>query len=373
MNVGIIGGGLNGLALGLALRLFGIDFTIFERSSPPGAGGSGIYIWPQGVQILTALLGDTGLLAEGHCIDFLTTLSRSGDIIQSQPVRPHEQQIAAPACMFLRERLHAALLARVGAGCVVAGRACVGIRQDSGSATALFHDGGEATFDVIVGADGIHSAVRRALWPDRRAVDSGLGVSRGIVPFAHERLWDDHCQIFAGQHRRIVTYCTRAETHERYWFAAYTREANKPALGSAALAQRFDDFPPFLREMLAATRAEDTLEGVLRELPPCDTWSSGRVVLLGDSVHAQLPTIGYGLTLGLENGFMLAQALASGPFDIGQALRRYERRARARSQEIVELTRRFTELFYFADAPVSSQALQPLYERFTATLSSSPF
>ncbi|XXX73982.1 FAD-dependent monooxygenase [Sorangium sp. So ce134] len=371
MKIGIIGGGLNGLALGLALRLFGVDFTIYERCSPPGAGGSGIYVWPQGVQILTALLGDTGFLAAGHCIDFLTTLSPAGEVIQSQAVR--QQEVAAPACMFLRERLYGALLARVGAERVLTGIECVGVRQDGAAATALFHDGSEATFDVVVGTDGIHSAVRRAIWPGRRAVDSGLGVSRGVVPFAHQRLWDDHCQIFAGDRRRLVTYCTRPETHERYWFAAYTREARAPALDRAALASRFSDLPPFLSEMIAVTPEESILRGVLRELPACGAWVDGRLALLGDSVHAQLPTIGYGFTLGLENGFMLAQALASGRTDVCQALRRYERRAKARSHEIVELTRQFTNIFYFGTSAVTSQALQPLYERLSATLSTSPF
>ncbi|RYZ37883.1 MAG: FAD-binding protein, partial [Myxococcaceae bacterium] len=99
MRVAIIGAGLNGLACAVMLKRLGIDCVVFERGKGPRDSGTGIYVWPQAMQVLRFVLKDRRFLSRGQPIEFLDTHDKHGRLIHSQPVRPDGLGLPAPAMM----------------------------------------------------------------------------------------------------------------------------------------------------------------------------------------------------------------------------------------------------------------------------------
>ncbi|RKH18829.1 monooxygenase [Corallococcus praedator] len=365
MRVAIIGAGLNGLACAVMLKRLGVDCVVFERGKGPRDSGTGIYVWPQAMQVLRFVLKDRKFLSRGQPIEFLDTHDKHGRLIHSQPVRPDGLGLPAPAMMFLRTELFRLLADSLEEDDIHYDMGCEKLENLGDQVRLTFTNGHRFDFDLVVGADGVSSTTRGFVNPGLQPHDTGLVASRGVVTFDSPLLHSDRCQIFTSHHSRVVTYPLSKASSLRYWFAAYQHK-NQPLLDRQGLLELFAPLPEDLLRMMARTPEEDILTHKLKALTGEGQWFRGRVVMLGDSIHAMLPTLGYGLTLGLENGFMLAQALVGHcDADLETALKRYEIRAARRSREMLQVMNDFTQLYYFEpEGEVSPARLSPIVQRF---------
>jgi len=374
MKIAIIGAGLNGLACAIMLKRFGLQCTVFERGQGPRDSGTGIYVWPQAMQILRFVMKSRDFMRCGQPIEFLDTHDKQGRLIHSQPVRPEGLGIPAPAMMFLRTELFRLLAGGLEAGEIRYGMGCERLEDLGDRVRLTFTQGEVGEFDLAVGADGVSSTVRGFINPDMVPYDTGLVASRGVVSFDSPLFHSDRCQIFTSHQSRVVTYPLNEASSLRYWFAAYQHH-NQPLLDREGLLKLFASLPPELLRMMSVTKEENILTHKLKALTGEGHWFRGRVVMLGDSIHAMLPTLGYGLTLGLENGFMLAQALV-GHCDDGleSALKRYELRAAQRSRDMLKVMSDMTDLYYFEpEGEVSKARLTPIIQRFNLLAQSTVF
>lgn len=365
MRIAIIGGGLTGLSTAALLRRLGVHARVFERAASAKDGGSGIYVWPQGVQIMRFISGDDRLLALGHGVEHFQTLDRRGEELHRQAVRLDGFDFSQPAMMYVRGALLSGLRAQLAPGQVQFDRVCLGVEDDGPRVRVNFAEGPHEEFDLVIGADGIHSAVREAVHPGVPVVDSGVAAARGLVTFDCPLLRRDLCQVFAFDTSRLVTYPLSATSDYRYWFLAY-RHHDRPLHDRGALIDHASGLREPLPDFVSRTPAQDILSHRLLDLEQDHDWCYGRVVLVGDSAHAVLPTLGYGYTLGLENAFALVQALLSSrQGDIDGALRRYRRRVAARSRAMAQVMRDITRLFYFdGEGAVGPATLEPIYSEF---------
>ncbi|NAW64350.1 FAD-dependent oxidoreductase [Photobacterium halotolerans] len=355
MKIGIVGAGLNGLACALLLKKFGHEVTVFERSEQPRDSGTGIYVWPQGVQILRFILNDNSFLNEGQPIDSLVTLDRHGKEVHRQLVQMPGHDFPAPAVMFERQRLFNLLKQALGPDDIRYGAACTKVINTREEAKIEINHSDYESFDLVVGTDGISSKVREYVC-DSQPHYTGVIASRGVTCFDCDILEENACQIFAHDQARLVTYPLDNSTRFRYWFVAYQHDLDQPTLDRNEMAQRLEGLPAPLLEMIENTREDNILTLPLNAITPGHQWYNGRCVLLGDSIHGMLPTLGYGLTLGLENCFMLAQALNGSCFDdIQPALKRYQTRVAQRSCQLIEVMEQLTDLFYFQKETVQKQ------------------
>ncbi len=374
MRVAIIGAGLNGLACAIMLKRFGVDCVVFERGTGPRDSGTGIYVWPQAMQILRFVLGNRNFLARGQPIEYLDTHDKHGRLIHSQPVRPERLGLPAPAMMFLRTELFRLLASCLEEDDIHYGMGCERLENIGDQVRITFSSGHAFDFDLAIGADGVSSTTRAFVNPGLEPRSTGLVASRGVVTFDSPLLHFDRCQIFTANHSRVVTYPLSQARSLRYWFAAYQHH-ERPLLDRKGLLQLFAELPEDLLRMIDQTPDEAILTHKLNALTGGGHWYRGRVVMLGDSIHAMLPTLGYGLTLGLENGFMLAQALVGHcDADVEAALMRYEIRAARRSREMLQVMDDITRLYYFEpEGQVSPARLQPIVQRFQHLAQSTVF
>lgn len=365
MRIAIIGAGLTGLSVAALLLKLGIRAQVFERANGPVDGGSGIYVWPQGVQIMRFIAGDDRLSELGHAVEYFQTNNRQGQQLYRTPVRLDGFDFPQPAMMYVRGTLLAGLRALLTPDQISFGKACTTVEDCGPHVTVAFADGSEADFDLVIGADGIHSAVRETVHPGIRVVDSGVAAARGLVTFDCSLLRRDLCQIFTFDTSRLVTYPLSPTSDDRYWFLAY-RHNDRALLDRKALINRVSALRAPLPDFVKRTPEKVILSHPLLDLEQDHDWFYGRIVLVGDSAHGVLPTLGYGYTLGLENGFALVQALVSSrQGDIDGALRRYRRRVAVRSREMSQVMREITHLFYVeGENAVSPETLDPIHSEF---------
>ena len=313
----IIGGGIGGLAAAVGLHRIGWEVTVLEQSPEFGEIGAGIVLWPNALKALRSLgLADrVKELVQPQLSGGLRTsdgrwLSRwDGSAIQARTIDP--------AVGIHRARLHRVLLEELPAQALRAG--------------VKVADLAEITADVIVGADGIASAVRRSLYPEHPGpAYAGATAWRGIC--GPHRGADIGISWGRGTEFGIVPL----EDGRIYWYASKLAEPGQ-FVGDerAAVLETFGDWHPPIAELIAKT------ETVLRHdiyylARPLPSYVDGNVVLLGDAAHAMTPNLGQGACQALEDAAVLRAALSLHPGDLPAALAHYDRRRRPRSQAVAK-------------------------------------
>ncbi len=364
MKVAIIGAGLNGLASAAMLQKNGYEVEVFERSNTLRDGGTGIYLWPQGVSVLKYIFGETDFMSHGNMVEDIKTFDRDGKLRYSQKARLAGFDFTSPAVMFHRKTLFSLLLDQLEKSTIKFSMECVGIKDCGSQPEVYFNNGQSRKFDLIIGADGTYSKVREFINGNAiQPKDSGLAACRGIVAFKDQMLEKSTCQIYTHEHARLVTYSMNESL--RYWFVAYQHN-NDELLSKDKLISKMDGLPNALLEMIQSTDQDQIVSNTLSPLKGDGSWYKGSCTLVGDSIHSMLPTMGYGLTLGLENCFMLVQSLISNcEPKVSSALKRYENRASNRSQKILSIMQDFSNLYYFEEEnSVSKDTMKPIELEF---------
>ena len=205
--------------------------------------------------------------------------------------------------------------------------ACVDVKQTGDSAVAIFEDGSEFEADLIVGADGVRSTVRSKLFGDDAPKFTGNMCFRAVVPVDGDfDFVSPDSSFWLGPKSHIVTYYVRrgkavnivavnetADWVEESWNAPSTREE---------LLAAFAGWHPNIIKLFE--RVDSVFKWGLFDRDPMQTWSQGRVALLGDACHPMLPFLSQGAAMAIEDGYVLARSLAGHGSDVAAALRDYE-------------------------------------------------
>jgi salicylate hydroxylase len=265
------------------------------------------------------------------------------------------------ACGAPYYQIHRADLLNVLASCLPAERLHLGHRLtgliDHGNRVeGRFENGKSTSVDVLVGADGIHSAVHRIVFGDESPQFTGCVAYRGVVAadrLAHLKLPVEF-QIWMGPHKHFVHYFVRngrmvnfvALVDRDSWTGeSWTEHAN-----IADVLAAFEGWNPQVRSILGAV--DEAFVWGLFARPPMEHWSAGRVTLLGDACHAMLPFWAQGAAQAIEDGAVLAACLAQiGQSDIPQALRLYESLRLPRTSRVQAASRENKTRFHLPDGP----------------------
>jgi 5-methylphenazine-1-carboxylate 1-monooxygenase len=351
MRAMVIGGGIGGLTTALRLHAAGIAVRVFESVPEIRPLGVGINLLPHAVRELTELGLLDALVAAGVQTGELRYFSKFGQQIWREP-----RGVAAgyrwPQISIHRGALQMLLLdtarARLGAGQIRTGHHLAAFaRKDDGTVEARFIDRrtgvpvATETADLMIAADGIHSAVRHALYPDEgpprwngailwRAITAGAPFLTGRSMFmaGHARQKFVAYPITGppdAEGRVLINWVAELHFEGRTLAdrAEWDRRGNLADFFPAFAGWRFDwlDIPNLIR------RAEVVYEYPMVDRDPLDTWSVGRVTLLGDAAHPMYPVGSNGASQAILDAHALADALAA-TADIAAALRDYEARRR---------------------------------------------
>jgi 2-polyprenyl-6-methoxyphenol hydroxylase-like FAD-dependent oxidoreductase len=378
----IVGAGIAGPVAAVALARAGIRATVYEAADVPRDDlGAFFNVAPNGIAVLRALGLDSALEEAGFRNDRLAFFNERGRLLTS---------VAVGGITVMRGELSARLRSAAEQRGVrfVFGKRLAGVEADVSGVVARFSDGTAVRAAAIVGADGVHSRTRACVLPEApRPVYSGFLNVGGVVGTDLPPTGEAMHMVFG--YRGFFGYAVRP-SGATYWFSNFVQE-QEPARGDAA-----DLLPPaVVRERLLDVHRDDppevtriveaTAGGVgayaVHDLPPLRRWHRGRVVLIGDAAHAIAPHAGQGVSLALEDAFVLAEcvrahgdpAAAFRAFDVGRQGRvvpviRQSRRTAKQKQPAGWLGRRIRDLVLPIFLRQSAAAVGELYRTSPAAL-----
>ena len=335
----IVGAGIGGLAAGLALRRAGWEVRIHERAANPRELGFALALAPNAMAALRELgLADT-MIAEGVATTKAEVRRTDGRVI-----RAFEAQVGVPMVIALRQALHGALMNAVGSDALVLDSEAIDVAATATGVSLALKDGRTASGDVLIGADGVGSVVRRHLHPQEPPPQpSGFCALRGVAYGVSDHLGDLAAVGYLGDGIEAAT--ARASQNAVYWYLSLIASdvMDEERIPKAILERHTTAFDSRFRAITSATLPDDMRFDELFERGPLPAWGTGRITLLGDAAHPMLPHTGQGAAQALEDAVALGLTLGP-PGDVALALGRYERVRSRRTRRLVKLGPRIARI-----------------------------
>ena len=309
-RVAVLGAGPAGMAAALGILKAGHEVVLYERYPEARPAGNILNLWPPPLKALRALGVDISDFGAPTDSEFR---SISGRVRVRVKIDADVKQAYGGGFIgLLRPELYARMLAAIPPGCIRFGQQVERIEQNESVVILHFADGTTASHDVLVGADGIDSLVRRTLWGDEPKREHRLhifggytfadvpGTSRNMSVISHgpavQGSWTD------------IRYQGRSGF--QWWvLSAADPAAPPPPDLKAAAAALAAAFPAPLPGLVAATEPGNVQRWVLRDRPALRQWSRGRITLAGDAAHPTSPYAAYGAGMSIEDGYFLGVAL----------------------------------------------------------------
>jgi salicylate hydroxylase len=351
MRIAIIGGGLGGLAATLFLEKVGLTATVYEQARELREAGAGIVVAPNMVRPLRTL----GLAEklDGFAVRLEAAWEfrrwEDGRVLFVQPMGESCERLYGAHCYVAHRSDLLNLLRQALADQVLRlDHRCVDVKQDEREVELTFVSGyGRATrvtADAVIGADGIHSFVRRVVAPRIDTRFSGLCAFRCLVPAEKapaialrpvQTLWLGpgrhfvHYPISAGRLVNVVAIAPAGAWRDESWTAD----------GEISdLSAEFEGWDERLQRLIVS--ASSTKRWAMYDRDPIERWTEGRITLLGDAAHAMLPFFAQGAAQAIEDAFVLAGCLRDADHcSVPRALQRYDDRRRPRAREVQLMSR----------------------------------
>ena len=342
LDIGIVGAGIGGLTAAIAMARLGHEVTVFEQAETFGRVGADINLTPNAVHALDRL--DAGRKLRKTAARPTHRISRmwdTGEETSRLEMRDTaERQYGAPQLT-----IHRADLLSVLEQMVPTQRFCMDHKavqvSDNGKATIHFENDKQVSFDAVIGADGIHSAIRHALFGAEHPQFTGLVSWRATFPRdraadlpnldAFTKWWGPESDrqivtfpLTGGREIFVFATTPQDDWHDESWTAAGD---------IAELRSAYADFHSEARALLDA--CETATKSALHVRDPLPQWSSGHVTLLGDAAHPMTPFMAQGACQAIEDAIVLARYLEAVDVDgVPAALLRYENARKARTAKI---------------------------------------
>lgn len=335
MRALVIGAGIGGITAATALHRAGVHVVVLERRPDAKAlqVGGGMVIWHNAVRALRKL--DLDIEDVGMPIAGLDWHSARGEPLGSWPVDTMDERLGVRAVGVTRAALYPKLLASMPEGALQTGSHILRYGEDGKGVQARLAGGEHWQADVLVGADGLDSTVRRQLHGQESPRHAGYALDFGIVDLDHPALRRGFHE-YDGRGARFI--CFPVSQGRWYWCCIYRRSArglNPTPLPKAELLALYHGWPEPVETLIETTdeRAIFARDGFDRK--PVARWGEGPVTLLGDAAHPMTPNLGQGACQAIEDSVVLGRCLedASDPVS---ALREYERRRIDRSAYFVK-------------------------------------
>ena len=316
-GIAIIGGGLAGLAAANALATFGLKAEVYEAAAVLGEIGAGVNTSPQANKALLAIGLGEKLAAVGNSSPGIYTRNmQTGEFLEFRDRRKTSARYDAPYYTFHRADLLDALASGVDPGSIHLGHRLTAIEERDAPVALAFANGASARADIVIGADGVRSVIRHALYGDDNPTYTGQMVWRVLLkgsdvpadvlePTGHIQWVGPGCHLLAYYLRgtEVVNIVTQEDTDR--WVAEGWSTAGDPD----EMRRSFPNPEPRLATLLGIV-TECSKWGLFTR-PLTANWGRGRIQLIGDAAHAMLPNAGQGACQAFEDAYILARWLAA--------------------------------------------------------------
>jgi salicylate hydroxylase len=341
-DIAVIGGGIGGMATTIALASSGHRVRVFEQTPRLARVGADINLTPNAVRALDGL--GVGAALRRTAAQPSHRISRTWDTGEEtsrlEMAQAAEEKYGSPQLTMHRADLLAALEEALPEGSLQLGRRLTGLVEAGDAVTLTFDDGGTETVDLVIGADGIHSVVRTAIFGEEHPDFTGVVAFRAVVP-AEKLAGHPNLGAFTkwwgpSPETQIVTFPLN-RGNDIFIFATAPQsswlEESWTAPGDVhELRGMYADFHPEARALLDAV--DEVLKSALCVREPLPHWSTDRVTLLGDACHPMMPFMAQGAGQSIEDAIVLARALTELDLELAKQLHAYEAARHDRTAEI---------------------------------------
>lgn len=343
LNIAIVGAGVGGLTLAIALRRSKHEVTVFEQTARFARVGADVNLTPNAVHALDKLgIGDALRKSAASPTHRISRTWDTGEETSRIELRAAaEEKYGAAQLTIHRADLLKELEAALPPECFRMDRRATGLAQNADGVSIEFADARSERYDAVIGADGIHSVVRSAMFGAESPEFTGLVSYRGT--FAREKAegipdLDAFTKWWGPEPSRQIVVFPLSAGKEVFVFATTPqddwREESWTSAGDVAeLRAAYTDFHPNARALLDACTHVTKSALYIRE--PMPKWSVGRATLLGDAAHPMTPFMAQGACMAIEDAVVLARCLESVESDaVTPALLRYEQARKERTAKI---------------------------------------
>ncbi|MSO96939.1 MAG: FAD-binding protein [Rhodospirillaceae bacterium] len=361
-HVLIIGAGLGGLTATLALQKAGLKVTVFETAPQLGEVGAGLTISPNATHALEYVGLGPYMAQYGDRPEAAASLHyQTGEVLYyTQRDSDFRAKYGAEYYQIHRADVHGALAAAVRANdpnAIHLSHTFADVTQAGDTVTATFSNGKTYTGDVLIGCDGVRSAVREKLFGGGPPRFTGQSVFRGVVDAAPvlEHMIPTPSATTMGPGRIFTRYYIRKRTLVNFVGIARTDAWKEEGWSIPATVDEmlsvYGDFHKHAQAIIKSTPPGKLFKWALFDRNPLPQWTVGRVSLLGDAAHPMLPFLGMGAAMGFEDGAILGRCFEASA-TIDEALARYEKARKERTTMVLLNSRKQGELYQSND-PVS--------------------
>jgi salicylate hydroxylase len=348
IRAAVVGGGIGGLSTACFLRRRGINVTVFEQADALGEIGAGLIIFPNGLRQLERMGLGEALAAVGAKIGDGSQFYRADGTVVGSIVTTDSNGWNGIYGMHRADLLNV-LAANLPSGIIRAGHRCTGLEQNAVVAQLKFANGETAEADIVIAADGIHSTLQKYVVEPKPPEYSGVRAYRGLIPREKLPGWREEAhQVWMGDGKHFMVYPVRSGRILNYVGFVPTRNVTIESWSAVGdrdeLAASFEGWDPRVVKLLEAV--ETCFWWGLYDRRPLESWTKGRLVLLGDAAHAMLPHLGQGANQAIEDGVALSVLLEGrDPSEVPDIVSQYEKLRRVRT-EIVQAEARKNGLRY---------------------------
>ena len=355
-RVVVMGAGPAGMAAALSIAQTEHDVVMLERYPAARPAGNILNLWPPPIKALGLLGVDTVDLGAPCQSEFRSASGRVRAVVHL----PQEviDQYGGGFIGMLRPQLYRRMLASIPEGVLRTNTVVESFEQDESGVRLKLGDGSVLEADLLVGADGIDSLVRRTLWGDAPKREHNLHIIGGYT-------FDDTLDVPAGRcvvsHTRTTQGSWTSIRHEGragfQWWVLSAHDASTEFTGDlhATATKMAEGFAFPLPQLVAATDPASLQRWPIRDRPPLEKWSKGRATLVGDAAHPTSPYAAYGAGMSIEDGYFLGRRIAgvdiSDPVALSAALEAYEAPRKPHTAFQVDTAYRLGKIFHHIPAP----------------------
>lgn len=309
----IIGGGICGLTTALAFEKLGIEYQVYEKAEEMIPVGSGILLPPNALQVFDWLGVLEDLQEHGSLMKRITLtksdLSPLFDYVQDDI----KEKYGFYSISIHRWELQNILLKKIPKGKIHLDKSLMSFNQLKNKVELFFQDGSIILTDFLLGADGIHSKVRKQLFPESKIRYSGQTCWRGVCSYKNisKEYQYRGIEMWGNRERFGIT---KIEEDKFYWFAVILSPRNQKDTSSTIkkrLSKIFADFHPVVGELIDQTNETNIIRSDLNDIKPMPYWYKKSICLLGDAAHATTPNMGQGGAQAIEDAYFLANTIIS--------------------------------------------------------------
>lgn len=329
MKVAIIGAGIGGLTLAIALKKAGISFVVYEATAAIKPVGAGIAIANNAMQVYRHLGVDKALTDKGVRISTVMLTDMELAVLDQTSLASFEQKYQLANIAIHRSALHHVLLEAVGLENIQLNKRLQEINTDEhGQYHLEFEDETHAVHTFVIGADGLRSRVRQLVFGTYALRNAKQVCWRGVLPFTLPTPYANTAVESWGRGKRLGF--VQLNEKQTYWYFLIDEGRYKP---HTSVGDYVEDCPLWIKEMIQQTDASAIHCDRIYDLKPFSNWYHNRVCLIGDAAHATTPNLGQGACQAIEDVYVISKLLERYPLE--EALQRFPALRRSKAHAIV--------------------------------------